>query len=348
MTSNAPDEPDAQDETVTTFKQRDQWSRGIARDQRLSRMHRHVLGSLALCTRTDKDGKLVIDVTYKEIAKAAGCCKRVAQYAVAAAEVIGIIRKVRHSDGRVSNAFELVTNGVKKDGKAMKKTQQIQCPTVHGFAPSDSSNGASACTVLRTKSKTEESKQESKQEGPKARPPAIDSSPTTPRAREDDAFIQHLIAVFPNHHPIDSAPYGAVMMLQEILKQSRDPAKTRAILLSGIANYQGQEPLHRWLMLWKYPNASFKQPAKPLAANRSTSPERAPRTSVHHRIGRVSSVSYIGRMPSAKEITRVEMAMAEMSLTHDVWPQHDNDSCADIPQAGQRSPPMLRTVSGGG
>ena len=112
------DPADAITFVVTTFKQRDQWSRKTASDPRVKLMHGHVLRSLALFAHTDSGGTLVFDQTYDELAKAARCHKRTAQRAVAVAEEIGIVRKARHSDGRVSNAYELllpqaVSNGDK-------------------------------------------------------------------------------------------------------------------------------------------------------------------------------------------------------------------------------------------
>jgi hypothetical protein len=141
---------------VTTFKQRDQWSRKTARDRRVKLMHRHVLRSLALCTRTDKDGRLVIDPTYNELAKASACCERTAMRAITVAEEIGIIRKARHSDGRMSNAFELLlpaVNGVKNADEAPEKTQESQRPTVTNFAAAEGVNPDSAVRVLRVKRK---------------------------------------------------------------------------------------------------------------------------------------------------------------------------------------------------
>jgi hypothetical protein len=137
---------------VATFRQRDQWARKAARDRRMKLIHRHVLRSLALCARFDRDGRLVIDPTYDELAEAAGCCRRTAIYAIEVAEEIGIVRKARHSDGRVSNAFDLllpndVANGDKNAENPQEKTKEIQLPTVHGFAAAEGSNGASACTV---------------------------------------------------------------------------------------------------------------------------------------------------------------------------------------------------------
>jgi hypothetical protein len=136
---------------VATFRQRDQWARKAARDRRVKLIHRHVLRSLSLCARLD-DGRLVIDPTYDELAEAAGCCRRTAIYAIEVAEEIGIVRKARHSDGRVSNAFDLLLpNNVANDDtiaeNQQEKTKEIQRPTVHGFAGAEGSNGASACTV---------------------------------------------------------------------------------------------------------------------------------------------------------------------------------------------------------
>ncbi|MFK4725851.1 hypothetical protein ABIE89_006951 [Bradyrhizobium niftali] len=132
---------------VTTFKQRDRWSRMIARDPHVKLMHRHVLRSLALCARTDDDGGLAIDPTYDELAKAAACSKSTAIRAVNVAEAIGIVGKKRHSDGRVSNEFELLfprSNGDK-----------FSVPTVSNLTENKTGNGVTADTVLSLKSKTE-------------------------------------------------------------------------------------------------------------------------------------------------------------------------------------------------
>jgi hypothetical protein len=136
---------------VATFRQRDQWARKAARDRRVKLIHRHVLRSLSLCARLD-DGKLVIDPTYDELADAACCCRRTAIYAIEAAEEIGIVRKARHSDGRVANRFDLLlpndaANGDKNAENPQEKTKEIQGPTVQEFAGAEGSNGASACTV---------------------------------------------------------------------------------------------------------------------------------------------------------------------------------------------------------
>jgi hypothetical protein len=137
---------------VGTFRQRDQWARKAARDRRMKLTHRHVLRSLSLCVRLGDDGRLVIDPTYDELADAACCCRRTAIYAIEAAEEIGIVRKARHSDGRVSNRFDLLlpndaANGDKNAENPQEKTKEIQGPTVHEFAGAEGSNGASACTV---------------------------------------------------------------------------------------------------------------------------------------------------------------------------------------------------------
>jgi hypothetical protein len=152
-TSQASSSSDAITFAATTFKERDQWSRKTARDPRVKLMHRHVLRSLALCARTDKDGKLVIDPTYDDLAEASACHRGTAIRAINVAEEIGIVRKARRSDGRVSNAFELLlpntaSNGVKNLSKAAEKTQEIQRPTVANLAAVESSNGCTAATVL--------------------------------------------------------------------------------------------------------------------------------------------------------------------------------------------------------
>jgi hypothetical protein len=147
----------------TTFQQRDQWSRKVARDRCLKQSHRNVLQALALCARINGDGKLVIDPTYVEIANAAGCSERTAYRVIINAEESGIIRKARHSDGRVSNSYELVlqaVNGSKKAGKAPEKTQEIQCPTLPKMVPSKGSNPATAVRVLKAKRKEVVRKQE--------------------------------------------------------------------------------------------------------------------------------------------------------------------------------------------
>jgi hypothetical protein len=137
---------------AATFKQRDQWSRKVPKIPGMKLMHKNVLRSLALCARTDRDGRFVIDPTYDELADAAGCCRRTAIYAIEVAEEIGIVRKARHSDGRVSNRFDLLlpntaANGDKNAENPQEKTKEIQRPTVHGFSGAEGSNGASACTV---------------------------------------------------------------------------------------------------------------------------------------------------------------------------------------------------------
>jgi hypothetical protein len=136
---------------VTTFRQRDQWARKIARDRRVKLIHRHVLHTLSLLAHLDDKEEIVIDPTYQQLAMAAGCCKRTAIYAIDAAEQIGIVRKARPSDGRVANRFDLLlpnsVNGDKNAENSPEKIKEIQRPTVHGFGGAEGSNGASACTV---------------------------------------------------------------------------------------------------------------------------------------------------------------------------------------------------------
>jgi hypothetical protein len=93
---------------VTTYKQRDAWSRMVAREPRVKPSHRNVLGSLALCMRVDKQGNLTCRPTYDALGKASLCSARTAMRAIAAGEEIGIVRKARESDGRVSNDFDLL------------------------------------------------------------------------------------------------------------------------------------------------------------------------------------------------------------------------------------------------
>lgn len=165
--------PDAITSVVATFKQRDQWSRKTARDPHVKLMHRHVLRSLALFAHTDSGGTLVFDPTYDELAKAARCHKRTAQRAVAVAEEIGIVRKARHSDGRVSNAYELllpqaVSNGDKfsvptvtnSDADEGPNGDKLSIPTVTNLPVAEGSNGGTAAAVLRVESKEERKKLE--------------------------------------------------------------------------------------------------------------------------------------------------------------------------------------------
>jgi hypothetical protein len=144
--------------TVTTFKQRDQWSRKLPHVSGLTVTQRDVLRSLALCARLNHNAEIVIDPTYVELARAAGCSERTVYRAVEAGEQAGVLRKARHSDGRVSNAYELLlqtANPAKNAEKAPEKTQEIQRPTLTDFAVFESSNPAVADRVLRVKSKEE-------------------------------------------------------------------------------------------------------------------------------------------------------------------------------------------------
>ena len=132
---------------ATTFKQRDHWSRMLPNISGLKLKHRDVLRSLALCARLNDKAEIVIDPTYAKPANAARCHKATAIRAVNVAEEIGVIRKKRHSDGRVSNVFELllpVANGRKSE-----------VPTVANLADAQGSNGRTAATVLRLESKEE-------------------------------------------------------------------------------------------------------------------------------------------------------------------------------------------------
>ena len=144
----------------STFKQRDRWSRLIARDPRVKLMHCHVLRSFALCAHTDKDGRLVIDPTYPELAKTADCHRATAIRAVAVAEEIGIVRKARHSDGRVSNAYELLlpeagSNGRKFPPAEVATDANVNFPTVADLPVAAGSNRRTAATVLSVESKDE-------------------------------------------------------------------------------------------------------------------------------------------------------------------------------------------------
>ena len=187
-------------DTVRTFKQRDRWSRLIARDRRVKLMHHKVLLSLALCARTDSGGKLVIDPTHAELAKAADCSERTVYRAIDSAEENGIVRKARHSDGRVSNAYELLlqtANGCKSAEKAAEKTLPIQCPTLPNFAVAESSNPATAGRVLRAKRKEEVSKKES--ESAERDLTTLNDRPIPePRAREPLAPVPRAVDAPPN------------------------------------------------------------------------------------------------------------------------------------------------------
>jgi hypothetical protein len=127
----------------------------------LTPLYRDVLRSLALCTRTDKDGKLVIDPTHAELARAAGCSEPTAYRVVAKAVEIGVIRKARHSDGRVSNSYELMlpnsaANGAKEPEKAPEKTQEFQRPTLSEMPASKPSNPITTGQGLKVESKEED------------------------------------------------------------------------------------------------------------------------------------------------------------------------------------------------
>jgi hypothetical protein len=150
--------PDAITFAVTTFKQREQWSRRTDRNRRLKLSYRHALGALARLWRYDKNNNLVFDPTIAEIAKEAGCCERIVRYAIRDGEGFRIIRKSRQSDGRVSSAFELllpVAKPATMAGNAPEKTEETQGPTLHGFADPEEANPAYACMVLRSESKEE-------------------------------------------------------------------------------------------------------------------------------------------------------------------------------------------------
>jgi hypothetical protein len=159
---------------VTTFKQRDRWSRMVARHDLVKLMHRHVLQSLSLCAHV-VDGRLVTNPTYRMLAKAARCSPRTAMRAMVVAEENRLVRKVVHSDGRVSNSFEMllpedIFSGVK-----------MQVPTVTKMDVCAMSNGDTAVTVLRLKRKVEVSKQARHQEAALKAAPSIDRPMPLPR-----------------------------------------------------------------------------------------------------------------------------------------------------------------------
>jgi hypothetical protein len=98
-----------------TLKQRDCWSGKLLHDRQIKGKQRDVLSALALSAHL-VGGRLAIDPTYAELAEAADCEERTAYRAIKFAEAIGIIRKKRHSDGRVANSYELVlSNGAERD-----------------------------------------------------------------------------------------------------------------------------------------------------------------------------------------------------------------------------------------
>ena len=200
LQDHRPDDPDPGEITlvVTTFKQRDQWSRKTARDPRVKLMHRHVLRSLALCARADSGGMLVIDPTYADLAKAARCHRATVIRAVAVAEEIGIIRKVRQSDGRVSNTFELllpqagsyssksrVPTVANSEGGEGPNGCKFPVPTVANIPDAESSNGRTAATVLRGESKKELEERPFKTTGIESdHTHSLDRPMLEPRARE--------------------------------------------------------------------------------------------------------------------------------------------------------------------
>jgi len=146
------------------FRQRDQWSRMLPKIHDVNEKHRDVLRTFALCARVDKNGNLVIDTTYLELAGAAGCSERTAYRVIANAEEIGIIRKLRHSDGRVSNVYQLVfpkaAAAVKTVPKAPEKPQYIQRPTLPEMPPSKVPNPVSTWQGLKAKRKVQEVRKE--------------------------------------------------------------------------------------------------------------------------------------------------------------------------------------------
>jgi hypothetical protein len=157
--SQEPSSPDPIISSVTTFKHRDQWSRRLPHIPGLTRTYRDVLRSLSLCAWINKDSRLVIDPTHVELARAAGCSERTAYRVVARAVEIGIIRKARHSDGRVSNSLELLFPDAaaiaKNAEKAQEKTQDIQRPTLPEMLPSKPSNPAYTGQGLKVERKKE-------------------------------------------------------------------------------------------------------------------------------------------------------------------------------------------------
>jgi hypothetical protein len=184
---------------VTTFKQRDRWSRMVARHHLVKLMHRHVLQSLSLCAHI-VDGRLVTNPTYRKLAKAARCSPRTAMRAMVVAEENRLVRKVVHSDGRVSNSFEMllpedVFNGVK-----------MQVPTVTKMDVCAGSNGDTAVTVLRLKRKVEVSKEARHQEAAPRAAPSIDRPLSLPR----DVTACSVLPASRTIGTRESAPVGAL------------------------------------------------------------------------------------------------------------------------------------------
>ena len=246
---------DAITSVVATFKQRDQWSRKIARDPRVKLSHRHVLRSLALCARTDNGGRLVIDPTYDELADACACSRSTAIRAIAVAENIGIVRKARHSDGRVSNAFELLlpeagSNGVKFSAPTVSNSDadddpngvKFAGPTVSNLPVDAGSNSVTADTVLRLRERKEVSKQESKRT---AKPPsrsadddrlciatddsgttAVDASPNPAFGTVDDAPVPA------TDRPVQRAAADAALT-QSSAEQEQQPPRNSPIGAAG-------------------------------------------------------------------------------------------------------------------
>jgi hypothetical protein len=145
--------------TVTTFRQRGQWARAVARNADVKLSHRNVLRSLADLARLDKAGKLVIDPTYDALAAACVCHRATAIRAIAFGVEIGIVGKVRSSDGRVSNTFELLfpefgSNGCK-----------FEIPTVANIDDVQGSNGCYTGNRLKVKRTVEVVSKISKRQG---------------------------------------------------------------------------------------------------------------------------------------------------------------------------------------
>ena len=132
--------------------------------------------------------------------------------------------------------------------------------------------------------------------------------------------------------------------LTAILDETVDPVIETEQLLYAAERYLGPLTLDQWLTARPPPwwddedeSAMPEEPPEPAEPLESRLPVARPK-----RTPGICVVHFIGRASSEKERTRVEMAMAEMALTENVWPQHDNDSTPDE----QREPPMLRNASG--
>jgi hypothetical protein len=124
--------------------------------------------------KLDQHNELVINPTYTELAAACLCGRSTAIRAIAVAVEIGIVRKARESDGRVSNSFELllpdagsngvksvVFNGAKTADQSGSNGVKFEVPTVANVGDRESSNGVRKGDRLKAKRKEDKIKKES-------------------------------------------------------------------------------------------------------------------------------------------------------------------------------------------